>query len=700
MSGKITAKLDYENILNPPTMIQNPVVEHIIPAQNATVDLGNAEYKFRHLYLSDNSLSIGDVRLSSLNTKKQDININDFVKKDYTSGLDETSEMTMRLSKSKGKNVEVLILNAGNTLNEGMIIKNKIGKGKATITSIVHNLNQVESSDVKVICDIQEEFDLITGDLNNVENDIPQQMWKLLHTDDNQISNYVNVGKRWRIRESDNGQLIFEQNTNTLSEPVWTVQGEPLGESFATVPDKIVVQLNHDENGIGNVDINLLGESDLAGLVTITKDPLFGELIINDGVVTYQLNGLPVGIAIWPPIDLSHDKFYYTITTNDEVSNEGVVVVKFNRVVQNYPPIVKDLEINMTNDKIEGILLYGRDKNFNKLEYQIVDPPDIGTLTQLNMYYTREFLPFGVGKVGYIPDKTITNEYTTTFTYKAYLKHEPSIESNIGTVTITVKPSGTTTTAQNIAILQNITDYNQPNTYQPVNDPNAVAWCVPCAFASLLGYWNSSKNLYAIQPSFGGLGWKDYLYNPNRIHDLGYYFNTNNIGFTPTSPHQGTYLYDFRNFPRFLKQELNINRHFYYGYRGLNTYFGYTPNGRLITSPYNSEIDAFKAILHELKNNRPVVLSFSHWNIVYDPTTESFKFGDFIQTDDNVNEVWNNETGDFGLGHTVICVGAMTAANHQSGKNRVIVYDNVHTTPKEINVPFENWVQSAFLNIQ
>ena len=33
---------------------------HIIPSSNASYDLGNAEYKIRHLFLSDNSLWVGD----------------------------------------------------------------------------------------------------------------------------------------------------------------------------------------------------------------------------------------------------------------------------------------------------------------------------------------------------------------------------------------------------------------------------------------------------------------------------------------------------------------------------------------------------------------------------------------------------------------------------------------------------------------
>ena len=33
---------------------------HILPASNADYDIGSAEYKIRHLFLSDNSLWIGD----------------------------------------------------------------------------------------------------------------------------------------------------------------------------------------------------------------------------------------------------------------------------------------------------------------------------------------------------------------------------------------------------------------------------------------------------------------------------------------------------------------------------------------------------------------------------------------------------------------------------------------------------------------
>tara|TARA_Y100001936_G_C15945909_1_gene597364 strand:- start:376 stop:732 length:357 start_codon:yes stop_codon:yes gene_type:complete len=43
---------------------------HLIPSSNASFDIGNAEYKVRHLFLSDNSLQIGDTTLSENNIKQ------------------------------------------------------------------------------------------------------------------------------------------------------------------------------------------------------------------------------------------------------------------------------------------------------------------------------------------------------------------------------------------------------------------------------------------------------------------------------------------------------------------------------------------------------------------------------------------------------------------------------------------------------
>lgn len=42
---------------------------HIVPSSNASFDIGSAVYKVRHLFLSDNSIQIGDTVLSE-NTLK------------------------------------------------------------------------------------------------------------------------------------------------------------------------------------------------------------------------------------------------------------------------------------------------------------------------------------------------------------------------------------------------------------------------------------------------------------------------------------------------------------------------------------------------------------------------------------------------------------------------------------------------------
>ena len=52
---------------------QHNLTGSIIPTQNAQYDLGSAEYKIRHLYLSSNSLYLGETNLSEqdvMNTTK------------------------------------------------------------------------------------------------------------------------------------------------------------------------------------------------------------------------------------------------------------------------------------------------------------------------------------------------------------------------------------------------------------------------------------------------------------------------------------------------------------------------------------------------------------------------------------------------------------------------------------------------------
>ena len=58
-SGSIT--IEGDTTINGTTTLDAVALSgHVIPTRNAQFDLGNAEYKIRHLFLSDNSIYIGD----------------------------------------------------------------------------------------------------------------------------------------------------------------------------------------------------------------------------------------------------------------------------------------------------------------------------------------------------------------------------------------------------------------------------------------------------------------------------------------------------------------------------------------------------------------------------------------------------------------------------------------------------------------
>ena len=51
------------------TYLNGNLATHLIPSVNSTYDLGSAEYKIRHLYLSNNSLYLGDAHVRSQGEK-------------------------------------------------------------------------------------------------------------------------------------------------------------------------------------------------------------------------------------------------------------------------------------------------------------------------------------------------------------------------------------------------------------------------------------------------------------------------------------------------------------------------------------------------------------------------------------------------------------------------------------------------------
>ena len=64
---------------------------HIIPTQNSQFDLGSAEYKIRHLYLSSNTLHVGNSSISAKDNGDLDVNgldsSSDVIVDDSTKGI-------------------------------------------------------------------------------------------------------------------------------------------------------------------------------------------------------------------------------------------------------------------------------------------------------------------------------------------------------------------------------------------------------------------------------------------------------------------------------------------------------------------------------------------------------------------------------------------------------------------------------------
>lgn len=85
----------------------------IIPDTNAQYDLGDSQYKIRHLYLSDNSLYVGDNRISnnpetnSIKINKLEIGeeliLNNIRKEDYEKDMKVEEFPVLRINPDTGK---------------------------------------------------------------------------------------------------------------------------------------------------------------------------------------------------------------------------------------------------------------------------------------------------------------------------------------------------------------------------------------------------------------------------------------------------------------------------------------------------------------------------------------------------------------------------------------------------------------------
>jgi len=277
-----------------------------------------------------------------------------------------------------------------------------------------------------------------------------------------------------------------------------------------------------------------------------------------------------------------------------------------------------------------------------------------------------------------------------------------------------------------------VPDWQQPPA-EGAGAGNWSAWCVPTSAANLIGYWEDERG-EPIADGFvfpstdpGGFGvpaWKDYLADPGRPApgapapvtptDLGWFLNTNNNGDQGVpggnNAHAGTFLEDI---DAGLSNFLNLQQPSQWttGTRGKSFASGFDPSGNLATIHQNA-VSAFAEIQHEIDRNRPVLITWAHWQLLstgntlsavtgsgnelehggtffdFDPAVAPFPFTD---PDFETNEVWNGLDGQGNLGHTVTAVGYIPAGDLDDPTGNtdwIIVHDNV-SSPRNVIVPLD-----------
>jgi hypothetical protein len=299
-------------------------------------------------------------------------------------------------------------------------------------------------------------------------------------------------------------------------------------------------------------------------------------------------------------------------------------------------------------------------------------------------------------------------------------------------------------------------DYANPNGPGPDPSPNTPNqwndWCVPTSAANLAGYWTDYRGVPVADTTAypgstvawgAGPSWQDYLADSNRpaaqvaassfpspVTDIGWYLDTNRgvkyddgsgnaMGgwFFGDGNHNGTLLKNIHvGLQNFLSCRYGLSGSTLWkaGTQGIGYAGGVNSSGQPAQMHAN-EASTFAEVEAEINTNRPLILSFSHWNLV--PTgqsiastgtsTESQYGGTYYTWGDspgptNVNgEEWNFYNNDQTLGHSVTCVGYIPANDPDdlfkgttNATDWVIVHDTWPTTARNVIIPL-NFAQGA-----
>jgi len=275
--------------------------------------------------------------------------------------------------------------------------------------------------------------------------------------------------------------------------------------------------------------------------------------------------------------------------------------------------------------------------------------------------------------------------------------------ANVNAATTTITMNGDYTITANfgfdMTFIDDVPDTSQPPTATIPSTPPGTSYCAPMAMVNVLGYWDAvmghsnAQNLTAFQQPPNLKTVAEYL---------GYFMDTNNTG-SPARANPG--------FPGTLDLDIDLGTLEFVRWDGANPFLTpppVRPAGKLgydwtvtsnCTTDYNLSLAIYTA---EIDAGRPLVVSFDYWNPVFginftDPqsgeTISVFKWGDYKSYSTDPVEYWEEGL----IGHAVTGVGyKLNWDPDGSGSlplgDYVIVYDNWPNTPKNIAIPWANWI--------
>jgi hypothetical protein len=521
---------------------------HILPTDNATYDIGSAEYKIRHLFLSDNSLWIGDEHKLSVDNnkvgfkKRKKKNNQNIIPRNVLRLIDPAlnSNITQAIADNRlgGKTPENLTIDEWDN-----IIKTHADP------SLSINDNQYYDEQGFTITD--PEFNHLTA--VKVYDDNFEDYSKKPEYD------MIQLGTRWRIRENKYSQLVFEQNISfdaNDEDKNYIQKGNALGVSIPKTND-VFVKIEHKSflttiilDGSDAVDTNLT--------YSIIDTSEYGISSIVNNTINYFYQ-----VGENTPLRYSDTITYIAINSAGYKSEPATVYITITPENFTTRPYAPDFTVKVSSTIHTKIMLKAYDAdNTTTLLYHIVSTSDeSGQGPPSIVVEDTRTASFVYDSAGYIGTETITykvsNDTDNTF-------------SNTATITIIT----TAPTSSNFYCITNainkLPDYNQPyNQSDGPQRPNTGrlfydfdAWCAPTCGSQLLAYWYLEHGKLFTAPANGNYEtgnpeWNYYMLNYNRkppyalqrleTIDIGFSMNTNNLGdqgMSNNSAHIGTFVQD------------------------------------------------------------------------------------------------------------------------------------------------------------